>query len=155
MLNVEWIDGNREPQNPPDPDYPEGIDVDATEGATPTCTTLLPYPAKRCGHFLVTCSVCKQRVAVTTAGRPDDPRSLKIKCGLDTMSAKLGPTGEFPEGKLGANDEGALRIGIGIHPSGKTVVIDFGKSIAWVGMPKQNAILFAETILEHAKKLED
>lgn len=78
-LTVTWIDGHRDPQNRPDPRYPDGIDIDGSQGAT-SCSTPLPYPAKRCGHYLVQCFDCGQRVVVTTAGRKDDPRSLKIAC---------------------------------------------------------------------------
>lgn len=79
-LKVKWIDGKREPECPPNPDYPHGIDIDVSNGASKTCTTALRYPALRCGHHLVQCRVCKQRVMVTTAGRADDPRTVKIAC---------------------------------------------------------------------------
>lgn len=79
-LKVEWIDRCREPRCAPNPSYPNGIDVDSSFGAPATCSTDLPYPAKRCGLYVVTCEGCGIRVAVTTAGRPDDPRSLKVAC---------------------------------------------------------------------------
>ncbi len=60
---IEWIDGGREPQCAPNPAHPNGIDVDAAEG--------------RHG-----CKICGYRIAITTAGRPDDPRSVKIPCQL-------------------------------------------------------------------------
>lgn len=69
------------------------------------------------------------------------------------MNDKLGATGEFPEGKLNATDEGALRIAIGIE-SGK-LRIDFGKPVAWVAMPKMNAIMFAEAIMRAATDLKE
>jgi hypothetical protein len=77
-MHIEWIDHGREPQCAPDPNYPEGKDVDC--GVEQSCLTPLPYPAKRCGLFVVTCYACGARVAVTTAGRPDDPRSVKLPC---------------------------------------------------------------------------
>lgn len=79
-LTTQWIDHGREPQCSPDPAYPHGKDLDASLGATRTCSTALPYPAKRCGFYLVHCDVCEQSVAITTAGRPDDPRSVKLAC---------------------------------------------------------------------------
>ncbi len=79
-LTVKWIDGEREPKSPPDPKYPEGIDLDISQGAERTCQTPLPYPAKRIGLYIITCNICGQRNLVTTAGRPDDPRSLKVAC---------------------------------------------------------------------------
>jgi hypothetical protein len=80
-LTVEWIDGEREPQCPPDPEFPNGVHLDFTKGRkAPFCTTDLPYPAQRCGFYAVTCSLCGISVACTTAGRPDDPRSIRIPC---------------------------------------------------------------------------
>ena len=79
-LTVKWVDHWREPKCAPNPAYPRGIDVDASDGASTTCATTLPHPAKRCGVYVVTCDTCGLRVALTTAGRSDDPRSLKVAC---------------------------------------------------------------------------
>lgn len=80
-LKVEWVDAGREPTQQPDPAYPDGIDIDATtQGQKRTCRTDLPYPARRCGHYLITCRVCGMTAMVTTAGRRDDPRSIKVPC---------------------------------------------------------------------------
>jgi hypothetical protein len=81
-INVEWIDSGREPQNPPNPAYPNGIDLDLSAGAKVACLSDLPYPAKRCGVFVLKCETCGQTAAITTAGRVDDPRSAKLGCRL-------------------------------------------------------------------------
>lgn len=78
-LKVEWIDRNREPQCPPNPLYPKGVDVDMSEGAE-SCVTDVPYPAKRCGAYLVECKRCGFSALVTTAGRIDDPRTVRVPC---------------------------------------------------------------------------
>lgn len=83
-LQVKWIDGEREPQCAPNPEYPFGIDIDVSDGATRTCMVALPYPASRCGAYLVECPVCGYRGGCTTAGRHDDPRSLTVPCKLAT-----------------------------------------------------------------------
>ncbi len=85
-IEVNWIDRGREPQCPPDPAYPKGIDLDCSGGARVTCKTDLPYPAKRCGYFVVGCATCGQKIIITTAGRPDDPRSVKMACQLSNKS---------------------------------------------------------------------
>jgi len=78
---IEWIDRHREPQCAPNPAYPDGIDLDATRGLPgPSCKVIVPYPAKRCGMYAIKCDVCGVTVAITTAGRPDDPRSVKVPC---------------------------------------------------------------------------
>lgn len=79
-LEVEWIDRGREPQCAPNPSFPSGRYIDMSEGALKTCWTELPYPAKRCGVFIVYCKKCGLRVGITTAGRTDDPRSVKLAC---------------------------------------------------------------------------
>lgn len=80
---IEWIDDHREPQCAPDPAFPEGRDLDIRLGALgPSCSIRLPYPAPRCGFYVVTCSLCAVRDAITTAGRPDDPRSVRMPCNL-------------------------------------------------------------------------
>jgi hypothetical protein len=79
-FKIDWIDRQREPQNPPDPHYPHGIDLDMSEDATRTCSVRLPYPTPRCGLFYVECRKCGRNVVITTAGRIDDPRSVKLAC---------------------------------------------------------------------------
>lgn len=79
-FDLTWVDRGREPQCAPNPDFPDGTDADLTFGARPACRSALPYPAKRCGYYVVHCKRCKQTVVITTAGRPDDPRSITLAC---------------------------------------------------------------------------
>jgi hypothetical protein len=81
-MNVEitWVDHQREPQSAPNPKYPLGIDVDVSDGAAVSCKIALDYPARRCGYYVVRCKDCGTSVAVTTAGRVDDPRSVTVAC---------------------------------------------------------------------------
>lgn len=67
------------------------------------------------------------------------------------MKDNLGPTGKFPEGKITKGDQGELKMAIGIYKN--TVIIDFGTKISWLGLPKQEAIAFAELIIKNANKL--
>lgn len=78
-FKIKWVDRGREPQCPADQDYPDGKDLPAALPG-PSCGVKLPYPAKRCGVFIVECSVCLVVVGITTAGRRDDPRSVAINC---------------------------------------------------------------------------
>jgi hypothetical protein len=80
QFSVTWNDAEREPQCAPDPDYPDGKDVDVSQGAGTTCTVELPHPAKRCGFYDVRCTLCGFRAMITTAGRPDDPKSVRFPC---------------------------------------------------------------------------
>lgn len=77
---INWHDSGREPCVAPNPAYPEGVDVDISAGALTHCRAALPYPARRCGAYIIRCLQCGFRGAVTTAGRPDDPRSVTVRC---------------------------------------------------------------------------
>lgn len=79
-IKVDFLSHHRKAQCEPNPNYPDGIAVDLSEGAGKTCTGALPYPAECCGVLIARCSVCGANAAVTTAGRPDDPRSIKFAC---------------------------------------------------------------------------
>jgi len=58
-----------------------------------------------------------------------------------------GPTGEFPDGKVDANDdEGGTKMLISENAG--NVRIDFGQPLAWFAMPKPQALTFAFTVLE-------
>ena len=78
QFNIQWHDGGREPQCKPDPTYPNGKDLRLL--ITPKCRVDLPYPAKRCGIYIIECRRCGQRVGCTTAGRLDDPKSIELPC---------------------------------------------------------------------------
>ena len=77
---IQWIDSNAEPKKPPNPKYPNGIDLDMAKQAEKSCLVMLPYPAKRIGYFDIECTGCGLRVAISTAGRRDDPRSVRVAC---------------------------------------------------------------------------
>lgn len=85
-LHSEWLDRGREPQCEPNSAYPLGMDIDVSRGAVATCSMALPYPAKRCGLHVVRCSDCTASVAITTAGRIDDARSIKLACRLQDVT---------------------------------------------------------------------
>ncbi len=87
-FKIEWIDRGREPQCAPDPAYPNGKPIRLTNEAKATakhCKVDLPYPAKRCGIYIIECERCGLRVGITTAGRPDDPTYIELACGAETI----------------------------------------------------------------------
>ncbi len=79
-FKVVWVDHGREPQCEPNPSFLEGRDIDVSKGAERACVLELPYPARRCGVYVVECRKCGLTVGFTTAGRPDDPRRVKFAC---------------------------------------------------------------------------
>ncbi len=79
--SVEFLPSGRgKAQCPSDPAYPHGLEIDATKPGQKACCVELPYPAPECGVWMIACSDCHLHVAVTAAGRPDDPNSIKIPC---------------------------------------------------------------------------
>lgn len=83
-IAVTWFDHQRAPQCAPDPAYPNGRDIDMRPNRTAKgCTVEVPCPAPRCGLYLLVCRSCGLSAAVTTAGRPDDPRKVTVPCKLN------------------------------------------------------------------------
>lgn len=88
QFKIEWHDAGREPKLPANPAYPEGIDLDLSSRLRDSCKTPLPYPAKRYGYYEIECLKCGSHIGVSTAGRRDDPRSVKIGCWSRKMEGK-------------------------------------------------------------------
>jgi hypothetical protein len=55
---------------------------------------------------------------------------------------------QYPRGKLNADDEGALAIAITVKD--KTVIVDFGKPVNWLGLDADSARNLARTLLRRA-----
>jgi hypothetical protein len=64
----------------------------------------------------------------------------------------LGPTGQFPDGKLSENDEGELLFAITIYKG--TVVINFGKPIASMGLSPEQALVLARALRRRANEIQ-
>jgi hypothetical protein len=88
------------------------------------------------------------------ASRPPvgPPSGTLVKFGLakkriSMSKSRSGPTGGFPRGRLSAADEGELQIAIRSDAATRTVVIDFGKDVSWLGMNTATARALAEKLL--------
>ena len=53
---------------------------------------------------------------------------------------------KYPEGKLTPDNEGVLMIKMGLTKDG-TFILDFGKPVPWIGMSREQAIVFARDIM--------
>ena len=82
-LKVTFLDSGREPKCQAHPDFPNGVDVDISQGAAKTCIAEIPHPAPRCGVMVVKCDSCGLSVGLTVVGRVDDPKSVKMACKLN------------------------------------------------------------------------
>ena len=80
-FDVAFIDKGHKANCKPDPKYPDGMPVNlAPNPIVKTCTRNLPYPAPRCGLYVVTCRQCGFDAILTVAGRPDDPNMVTMPC---------------------------------------------------------------------------
>lgn len=78
--DIQFISNGRTATEQPNPAYPDGIDLNLA-GGRKACLVELPYPAPECGVYIITCKRCPMRIGVTTAGRIDDPKTVKMACG--------------------------------------------------------------------------
>lgn len=85
-LRVTWGGSGERPKCAPNPEYPLGKPMDFTRGEAKHCVADLPWPAKGIGYYVIECAKCGIRVACTTAGRSDDPRSAKVPCYANYLS---------------------------------------------------------------------
>jgi len=82
-----------------------------------------------------------------------DMQGSSFKELLDTsQEQRLGPTGQFPDGKLTPQDEGEIRLAIGVK-DGK-VVFDLGKPVAWIGFTPKQAREVALSLFDKAAEIE-
>ncbi len=58
--------------------------------------------------------------------------------------------GEYPNGRLNADDSGALAVAIS-NKDGR-VVIEFPKPVAWIGFTGDQAMEIAQILMNHARK---
>lgn len=62
----------------------------------------------------------------------------------------FGATGQFPQGKVEDADEGELRMGVAYDKLNGIVRVQFGKPVAWLGLPPPEARQLAALLLQHA-----
>ncbi len=80
----------------------------------------------------------------------DKMNDLREKLKDEHLKSQLGPTGDFPQGKLSKNDEGGITFAVGVR--NQKVVIDFGNPVAWIGMDPGQAVALAQTLISHARR---
>ena len=71
-----------------------------------------------------------------------------VERDLSAMMKQL--YGEFPNGRLNAEDQGAIPVSIG-HDLG-AVTMQFPRNLNWIGFTPEQAIDIAQTLVEHARK---
>jgi hypothetical protein len=78
------------------------------------------------------------------------PEIKALKAFQPWNKRPLGATGTFPQGKLNDHDEGGLKMAIGYDKTDGIVRVEFGKPVAWLGLPPPEARQLAALLLHHA-----
>jgi hypothetical protein len=81
------------------------------------------------------------------------PRMEELKAFQPWNKRPTGATGDYPQGRLNADDQGGLRMAIAADPGNGIVRVDFGKPVAWVGLDKATALALADNLRRHANSL--
>lgn len=67
----------------------------------------------------------------------------------------LGATGNFPDGKISNIDEGDLVFALSYNKKHKIFYLNFGKPVSWLAIPKDEALKFANVILNKISENEE
>jgi hypothetical protein len=59
---------------------------------------------------------------------------------------------QYPRGKLNDSDEGELQMKIGVCD--RTVILDFGKPVVWLGLDYHTAMNLAANIMKRATEIK-
>lgn len=65
-----------------------------------------------------------------------------------SMWTPFGATNRYPRGRLNETDEGELQMGVAVDQG--TVILAFGKPIAWLGLTPAIARDLAQTLIHRA-----
>lgn len=66
------------------------------------------------------------------------------------MTDQPGPTGEYPDGQLNANDQGETVVKVQVRHG--LVFMEFGSAIAWTAMKPEQALRLAILLSKNAKE---
>ena len=95
---------------------------------------------------------------MSTAHHGDEP-SERVPGPLKEILQRLVDQGNrmakraYPDGRMGAHDEGALSFAVSVDEKHGTVVIGFNKPVAWMGMSPEDAMALAAKLIEKAKAI--
>ncbi len=80
------------------------------------------------------------------------PTMESLKAFQPWNKREFGASGKFPQGKLEDSDEGELRMGVAYDKLNGVVRVEFGKPVAWLGLPPPEARRLAQMLLDAASR---
>lgn len=78
------------------------------------------------------------------------PRIEDLRAFQPWNKRPFGATASFPQGVLDDDDQGELRMGVAYDKLAGIVRLEFGKPVAWLGLPPEQAVALAQLLLKHA-----
>jgi hypothetical protein len=72
----------------------------------------------------------------------------------DPPKREIGPTGTFPDGKISPDDQGGMKVAIGIDSTRRLIRLEFGGPVAWMAIPPEAALELALLLTEKAAAVE-
>lgn len=60
---------------------------------------------------------------------------------------------QWSEGRLNGKDDGDLAFAISADKEKQVVMLDFGKPVEWIGLPPQQAIELAQSLIQKARAI--
>ncbi len=82
------------------------------------------------------------------------PRIEDLKAFQPWNKRMVGATGDFPQGQLNDDDQGGIRMAVAYDKLYGIVRVEFGKPVAWLGLPPPQAVELAKLLLRHAGAIE-
>lgn len=89
-----------------------------------------------------------ESLALLGVQSPDKRKELLEALKREQVESVLGPTKEFPHGKIVPHDEGGLIFGVTVF-NGR-VIFDFGKPVRSIGFTREGALELADLIKTRA-----
>lgn len=68
---------------------------------------------------------------------------------------KIGPTGQFPDGKLNPDDEGGLTYRVAADIQNGLVRIEFGGPVAWLALQPEQAVKLGDSLINKANIINE
>ena len=63
-----------------------------------------------------------------------------------------GPTGDYPIGKMRPDDKGGLNVGISCSVTRRLIIMEFGTTVTWIGVPAAEALEYAKVFRQKVKE---